>query len=151
MITLVSRESLNLPGLYPSEVIDYEVLEEVDGKRTVYFRIFPFQYNDKANEMYVYKNITFGYKTGPAEPKPPVRLSVTNDYESEITAGSSTVVGMFIDNYGTGEAKDVNIMEKILGGFNVTSVSTGGTFNASTNIVTWELPRIGSEDFEMLN
>jgi hypothetical protein len=146
-----SGESLNLPGLYPREVIDYEVIEEVDGKRTVYFRIFPFQYNDNTNEMYVYKNITFGYKTGPAEPKPPARLLVTNNYESEITAGSSTVVGMFIDNYGTGDAKNVNIMEKIPGGFNVTSVSTGGTFNASTNIVTWELPRIGSEDFEMLN
>jgi len=146
-----SGETLNLPGLYPSEIIDYEIIEEVDGKRTVYFRIFPFQYNDSANKMYVYRNITFGFVTGPAEPKPPVRLSVTNDFESEITAGASTVVGMFIDNYGTGDAKDVNITEEIPGGFNVTFVSTGGTFNTATDTITWEIQNIGSEDFKMLN
>ena len=146
-----SGESLNLPGLYPSEVIDYEVIEKVDGKRTVYFRIFPFQYNDNANEMYVYRNITFGFVTGPAKPKPPVRLLVTNDFEREVAAGASTAVGMFIDNYGTGAAKNVNVTEKIADDFNVTFVSAGGTFNTATNIITWEIQNIGSEDFKMLN
>ena len=146
-----SGASLNLPGLYPREVIYYEVIEKVDGKRTVYFRIFPFQYNDDANEMYVYRNITFGFVTGPAKPKPPIRLSVTNDFESEIAAGTSTVVGMFLDNYGTGDAKSVNVTEEISDGFAATFVSAGGTFNTSTNIIAWKIQNIGSEDFKMLN
>ncbi len=58
---------------------------------------------------------------------------------------------MFIDNYGTGDAKNVNVTEEIPGGFNVTFVSAGGTFNTATNIITWEIQSIGSEDFKMLN
>jgi hypothetical protein len=144
-------DKMDLPGLYPDKFAEFDIFEDPNGDKNVVFRIFPFQYNEDSNEIYLYKNVTFSYTTKPAEPKPPVRLSVTNDFESEITDGASTVVGMFIDNYGTGYAKDVNITEKIPDGFNVTFVSNGGTFNTATNIITWEIQSIGYEDFKMLN
>ena len=146
-----SGKTLNLTELYPNKSVEYGVLETVGGDKEIFFRIFPLQYDEGANRIYLYKNITFIFRTKPAEPKPPVRLSVTNDFESEITAGASTVVGIFIDNYGTGDAKTVNITEEIPDGFNVTFVSAGGTFNTATNIITWEIQSIGSEDFKMLN
>ena len=146
----IRRKTLNLTGLYPNKFIEHEVLETVDGTNEIYFRIFPLQYNESANRTYLYKNITFSFGTKLAEPKPPVRLSVTNDYVNETIVGSTTEIGIFVSNYGETSAKNVSIVENIPSGFDVSFVSGNGVYNSSTNTIVWDIDTISSWNFKML-
>ena len=73
------------------------------------------------NEQIIFNKSTTDVKclvcgTKLAEPKPPVRLSVTNDYVNETIVGSTTEIGIFVSNYGETSAKNVSIVENIPSG-----------------------------------
>lgn len=142
--------TLNLTKLYPNESVEYEILETADGDRQIFFRIFPLEYNESANSIYLYKNITLTFETKNATPKLPVQLSLTENYRDEIIAGYPTEIGMFLSNHGEASAKNLSILEEIPAGFDVSFVSGNGTYYPSTNTIAWNIGTITPWDFKML-
>ncbi|AKB24451.1 hypothetical protein MSMTP_0982 [Methanosarcina sp. MTP4] len=150
-----SGEELNLSELYPIKTVEYEVVNEVNGNKTVVFRIFPLQYNESAHEAYLYKNITFGYSTKTEPPKPLVDLSVAKSAsETSLVAGESTTVFTEIRNSGDVDAVNLVITESLPEGFYASLISDNGVYDVSTNCVMWEMDNLsceGLENFKILN
>jgi parallel beta-helix repeat protein len=145
-----SGNTLNLTEVYPNESVEYEILETVDGDRDIFFRIFPLEYNESVNRIYLYQNITFTFETKNATPKLPVQLSLTENYRDEIIAGSPTEIGIFVSNHGEAPAKNLSILEEIPAGFDVSLVSGNGTYYPATNTIVWNIDTISPWDFKML-
>ncbi|MCD4694874.1 MAG: DUF11 domain-containing protein [Bacteroidales bacterium] len=136
--------SMNISTSYPEHIVDYKVINETSGNRTVVFRIYPVQYNESSNEVYIYKNITFGASLIEEPPKPLAQFSVIKQAkEINLLSGLMDDFYITIKNDGDLDLNNIKMTETFPEGF--TLVSSRGHFNETTKTLNIEHDLLSTE------
>jgi len=137
-----SGATTGLADLHPSVTVDYEVIEDANGTQTLVLRIYPIRYNESSQTVYLYRNITFGYVQEEVL-VPLAELDVTTDL-------SASQVSIQLRNKGSVDVENAEVTVTLPENLTASTVSGNGTYNAQSDTVYWNIPRIGTSGLESI-
>ena len=141
--------TMDIPELYPRSMLDYEIINEVNGTKTVVFKIFPMTYNEDVQEAHLYKNLSFYYQTINTPPSSPLELIVNKDASKRVVeTENSTKIFIKIINNGLLDAHNLSITDEIPTDYIPTSISHNGSYNNSNRTITWYINKLSCQEIQ---
>jgi len=93
---------------YPEKIIQYELVNEINGKQTLFLKIFPIQYNPEIKVATIHKNISLSIKKENRATQPLINL----DLERKYSASSNEMI-FIIRNFSKMDAANIVLSEII--------------------------------------